>query len=129
MAFLIDVIKCYTNVPDTLSDVCADLCSASLCVPIIDKYSPLAYAIVNEVHWYNYDACHSGNETVMRFVLKIAFVIEGRSLIQQFRNDCPRCRFLNKKSDIRSRLHEFGVLFEVCPVGAHYMHGKVERKI
>lgn len=219
-----------------LSDVCADLCSASFCVPIIDKYSPLAYAIVNEVHWYNYDACHSGNETVMRFVKKIAFIIEGRSLIQQFRNDCPRCRFLNKKSiavamgpksdhnlciapafynsqvdifgqfpaysyvnkrttikiwfvifcccttgavdiklmedystssfvlafirfsckvgypkrllpdagsqlvkgcksttitfsDIRSRLHEFGVLFEICPVGAHYMHGRVERKI
>ena len=42
-----------------LSDVCADLCSASFCVPIIEKYSPLAYAIVNEVHWYNYDACHS----------------------------------------------------------------------
>ena len=81
-----------------LSDVCADLSLASFCVPLIDKYSPLAYAIVNEVHWYNYDACHSGNETVMRFVLKIVFIIEGRSLIQQFRSDCPRCRFLNKKS-------------------------------
>ena len=26
-------------------------------------------------------------------------------------------------------LHEYGVIYEVCPVGAHYMHGKVERKI
>ena len=32
-------------------------------------------------------------------------------------------------SDIRSQLHEVCVSFEVAPVGAHYMHGKVERKI
>ena len=32
-------------------------------------------------------------------------------------------------SDVKSRLHEFGVEYEVCPVGAHYMHGKVEREI
>lgn len=32
--------------------------------------------------------------------------------------------------DIKSKLStEYGVAFEVCPVGAHYMHGKVERKI
>ena len=35
-----------------------------------------------------------------------------------------------KFSDIKHQLHsEYGVEFEVCPVGAHYMHGKVERKI
>ena len=33
-------------------------------------------------------------------------------------------------SDIKHNLHsEYGVEFEVCPVGAHYMHGKIERKI
>ena len=32
--------------------------------------------------------------------------------------------------DIKHRLStEYGVGFEVCPVGAHYMHVKVERKI
>ena len=31
---------------------------------------------------------------------------------------------------IKYKLHEkFGVEFEACPVGAHYMHGKVEGKI
>ena len=35
-----------------------------------------------------------------------------------------------KFSDIKNKLHEeYGVEFETCPVGAHYMHGKVERKI
>ena len=33
-------------------------------------------------------------------------------------------------TDISHRLHtEFGVEFKTCPVGAHYVHGKVERKI
>ena len=32
-------------------------------------------------------------------------------------------------TDIKSRLYtEFGIEFEVCPLSAHYMHGKVERK-
>ena len=208
----------------------------TFCVPLVDKFSPLAYAIVNEVHWYDEVVWHSGNETVWRQVLKMAYIFEGHSLVCQFRADCPRCRFLNKKhldvsmgpvsddhlclapafynsqtdlfgpftsysfankranikiwfaifcccttgaidlkvmddysapsfvlaftrfsckvgypkkllpdagsqlvkgcdgmrivfSDVRSRFSEFGVLYEVCPVGAHYMHGKVERKI
>ena len=31
--------------------------------------------------------------------------------------------------DIQHKLSEYGVDFEPCPVHAHYMHGKVERKI
>ena len=34
-----------------------------------------------------------------------------------------------KFSDINNKLHGYGVIYEICPVGAHYMHGKVERKI
>ena len=34
-----------------------------------------------------------------------------------------------KFSDLSNKLHEYGVEFETCPVGAHYMHGKVERKV
>ena len=35
-----------------------------------------------------------------------------------------------KFSDIKHKLYEeHSVQFETCPVGAHYMHGKVERKI
>ena len=31
--------------------------------------------------------------------------------------------------DVHNKLSELGTDFEPCPVGAHYMHGKVERKI
>ena len=35
-----------------------------------------------------------------------------------------------KFSNVKYKLHEeYGVKFETCPVGAHYMHCKVERKI
>ena len=48
-----------------LSDVCIDLTSTSFCVPLIDRSSPLAYAVVNEIHWYNVDAKHSGKRLLI----------------------------------------------------------------
>ena len=62
----------------TLSDVSLDLTSASICVPITDNKSPFAYSVVNETHWYNNDAKHSGVETVLRYTRKIAYIIKGR---------------------------------------------------
>ena len=219
-----------------LSDACIDLSESTFCVPLVDKRSPLAYALINLVHWHDPDAQHSGNETVMRHLLKICFVIEGSLLVQLFRKNCPRCRYLHKKKievvmgpksgvnlaiapaffytqvdlvgpfesfnnsnkratvkiwfaifccsvtgaidlkiledystssfvsaftrfactfgypkkllpdagsqllkactsmtltshDIKHQLSEYGIEFEPCPVNAHYMHGKVERKI
>ena len=219
-----------------LADVCLDLNMTTFFVPIVDKYSPLAYAVVNEIHWYNDDARHSGNETVSRQVKKVVHIIDGRGIVKQFRQECARCRYLLKKaidiamgpisddqlkiappfytcqvdmfgpykshsnvnkrattkiwfvvfcccvtgaidvklcedysansfllafirfsckvgyprkllpdpgsqlvkgcdsmtisfSDVSNVLHEFGISYELCPVGAHYMHGKVERKI
>ena len=219
-----------------LSDVCTDLTMTKFCVPVVERYSPLAFAIVNEIHWYNDDVMHSGIESVNRYVLKVAYILEARSIVKQLKKECPRCRYLNKKAvdvamgpitddnlriapafyvcqvdmfgpflsysyvnkrattkiwfvvfcccatgavdvkvcedysansfilafirfsckvgyprkllpdagsqllkgcesmiikftDLSNALHEYGVSFEVCPVGAHYMHGKVERKI
>ena len=54
-----------------------DLASTSFYVPVIDKHSPLAYSIINEVHWHSQVARHSGVETTWRYVLKTAFIIEG----------------------------------------------------
>ena len=219
-----------------LSDACLDLATSSFCVPLVDRYSPLAFSIINEVHWYHDDARHSGSDTVFRYVLQIAYVNEGRSLVNMIKDDCVRCRYLRKRAlevamgpksgdnlclappfyvtqvdmvgpfqsfsnvnkrasskiwflvfvccttgavdlkvtedyttdsfilaftrfsdkvgyprkllpdagsqlvkgassmkivfyDVMSQLKKYGVDYEVCPVGAHYMHGKVERKI
>ena len=60
----------------SMSDVIVDLTASKFVVPVIDSSSPLAFSIVNEVHWYDPVAKHSGNETVLRYTMKYAHIIE-----------------------------------------------------
>ena len=80
-----------------MTDAMRDLCSTTFFVPMIDKHSPLAYSIINEVHWYNKVANHSGVETVLRYTLKYGYIIEGQELVKMIRKRCERCRY--KKND------------------------------
>ena len=49
---------------------------------------------------------------------------EGSQLVSGCRN------MVISFSDVQCRLNiEYGIEFKTCPVGAHYVHGKVERKI
>ena len=75
-----------------------DLTASTFCVPMTDKHSPIALSLVNDVHWNNKSVQHSGVETTWRFVLQKMYVIEGRSLVKLIRNDCQRCRYLEKKA-------------------------------
>ena len=81
-----------------LSDVVIDLTQASFCVPIMDRFSPVAFAIAMEVHWYHPDAKHRGIELLLRITGTIAHVIGGRSLIRTIKSNCKMCRLLNKRS-------------------------------
>ena len=81
----------------SLSDVSIDLSNTSFCVPLTDSLSPFAYSVVNEIHWYSDNAKHSGVETVLRYVQKIAY-IEGRGLVKMFRKECASCRLLAKRA-------------------------------
>ena len=47
----------------------------------------------------------------------------GSQLVKGCESMTIRC------TDVHSKLHEYGTIYEICPVGAHYMHGKVEHKI
>ena len=69
-------------------DVMFDL-RRTTCLPITDKHSPIAYAIVNDVK-------HSGVETTLRHVQLIAHVIDGREFVKRYGKNCTRCRVLNK---------------------------------
>ena len=75
-----------------------DLASSTFCVPVVDKNSPIADAIVNDVHWNDDTVKHSGIETMWRFVLKKTFIIEGRDLVKRFKKNCERCRYLEKRT-------------------------------
>ena len=80
-----------------LSNIMQDLCATTFCVPLVYKHSPLAYSIVNEIHWFSDVAKHSGPETIWRYVLQLAFIFSGRALIKKFKLNCIRCRYLRKK--------------------------------
>ena len=81
-----------------LTNVMLDLTSSSFFVPIVDRYSPIAFSIINFVHWYHPVAKHTGVETVYRYVLQIVYVIDGRDLVKLIRKRCERCRFIAKRT-------------------------------
>ena len=62
----------------TMCDVCLDLTKSSFCVPIVDAFSPIAYAIASEIHWYHQDVMHGGLESLLRETNRVAFIIGGR---------------------------------------------------
>ena len=59
-----------------------DLTASSFCVPLTDKHSPVAFSLVNDVHWNHPTARHCGVETVLRYVNQTMYIIEGRSGLQ-----------------------------------------------
>ena len=63
--------------------------------PVIDRFSPLAYAIANHVH---HDlAKHRGMETCNRISLGQVSIIQGASLYRELGEQCIRCRMKRKK--------------------------------
>ena len=87
----ITVVGRYTN-------AMKDLTASTFHVPVIEKSSPVAYAIVSEIHWYHPTAKHCGIETTLRYVLQKAFIIEGRSIVKAVKKSCERCRYLEKRT-------------------------------
>ncbi len=80
------------------TQVMRDLSSTTFCVPLTDKYSPIAHSIINEIHWYDKTVLHTGVETTWRYLCKYIFIIDGHSLVTKFKEACQRCRYLNKKA-------------------------------
>ena len=75
-----------------------DLASGTFVVPIVDRYSPLAYSIVNDVHWHHMSAKHSGIETTIRAIMMIAHILNIRQLVKLVKKNCKRCRYLLKRT-------------------------------
>ena len=81
-----------------MTAVMKDLTESTFFVPLVDKNSPLAYSVVNEVHWNNPTVKHSGVETTLRYTLLYCHILEGRELVRKISKACERCRFLRKKT-------------------------------
>lgn len=48
------------------------------CAPVIEKHFLLVYSIINEVHLHSPIAKHPGIETVLKYAMQTAYIIEGR---------------------------------------------------
>ena len=81
-----------------LSDTMLDLTSTTFCVPLVLKTSAIALSIVNEVHWFHEIAKHAGVETVLRYVMQHAYIVEGRDLVRFVRKHCIRCKLILKRT-------------------------------
>ena len=81
----------------SLSEAALDLTTSTFCVPLSDSDSPIARAIVSEIHWHQFDVSHSGVESVLRQVQRISFIIGGRNLVKKIKKECIKCRLLQKK--------------------------------
>ena len=79
----------------SVADVSYDLSEKTFCVPMVDRLSPVAYAISDEVHWNSFDVRHGGIESVLREVQCISYLIGGRKLVKDIKRSCIRCRILN----------------------------------
>ena len=66
-------------------------------MPVTSYHSPVAYSIVNEVHWHK-EVKHSGIETTLHYLLKKTFIIHGHELVKKFKKNCHRCKYLLKKT-------------------------------
>ena len=55
------------------------------------KHLPLAYSLINEVHWHSLAAMHCDIETIWRNR------IHGKVLIKKMRTHCDWCTYLKKK--------------------------------
>ena len=64
-----------------LETVMFDLSPVSFCRPIVDRHSPVAYAIMLETHWRTVH--HFNATTTYRESISVVFTIRGRELTQE----------------------------------------------
>ena len=95
-----------------LTNAMLDLTASSFFVPLVDRYSPIAFSIVNFIHWYHPVAKHAGVETSYRYVLQLVYIIDGRELVKIIRKRCERCRYLAKRT----------IEVEMGPVSKHNLN-------
>jgi hypothetical protein len=64
-----------------------NLCIKTM-IPVIDRYSPLAYSIAQHFHWKV--AKHKGMETCLRLSLEHVHILQGMSLFRELNDECIR---------------------------------------
>jgi hypothetical protein len=69
-----------------MEEVMFYLSPVSFCKPVVDRHSPVAYAIMLEMH--RTEVNHLNSITTYRESLGTAFIIRGRDLAKEIRETC-----------------------------------------
>ena len=64
-------------------------------VPLLDRFSPLAYSIAQYVHWEV--SKHAAMETCNRTCLERVHILQGFSLMRELSLECIRCKMKRRK--------------------------------
>ena len=72
-----------------------DLLGIKAHIPVVDRFSPLAYSIANHVHWNL--SKHRGIETCNRISLGHVNILQGASLYKEIGEECLRCRMKRQR--------------------------------
>ena len=84
---------------EAMENVMFDLKPTSFCRPILDRYSPVSYAIMMFCH--TSVAHHRNAVATLRISREIAYIIQGRNLAIEIRDNCVFCkRFRGKLLEV-----------------------------
>ena len=64
-------------------------------IPVIDRFSPLAYSIGQHIHWIV--AQHKGIESCLRISLQHVNILQGMNLFREIGEECIRCNIKRGK--------------------------------
>ena len=92
------LLPCEMTIVTPISEAMKDLTSTTFFLPAVEKQSPIAYAIVSDIHWNHDVVKHTVIETTWKYVLQKVFIIEGREVVKRVKNSCERCRYIAKKT-------------------------------
>jgi hypothetical protein len=110
----------------------ADLSPVSFCKPILDRYSPISYAIMTCVHQERVH--HRNVNQTLLYSRTMAYIVKGRDLAKEVREKCMTCRRrVAKKVQVEmGKIHEsrttvappfYNCQIDICgPFDAHCEH-------
>ena len=81
-----------------MSVTMTDLSSNTFCVPVVDQFSPIAWSLTYEIHWYDVLVAHTGVATTARRVKEFAYVVGVKGIAEVFRKSCGKCRAIAKRT-------------------------------
>ena len=81
-----------------MSQKMIDLSKDTFIVPMVDRFSPIAYAIVNQYHWEDKTVKHRGIETTIRAIMGFVHILRVRELVKSVKKNCKRCRYILKRT-------------------------------